>query len=90
VTQDDLIRMAREASEFNSDSLRMIQALEIYKEWEPFLERFAALVAEATKEKAAKLVEPTEEHRREARYYLGGEEGVELLDGIAAAIRSMK
>ena len=56
------------------------------------LETFAALVEAAVRaderEACAKLVEPTEEHRREALYYIGGEEGVELLDNRAADIRA--
>lgn len=49
------------------------------------LAKFAALCAE----ECAKVVEPDAEHRKDARYgYLGGEEGVELLDLAAAAIRA--
>jgi hypothetical protein len=44
--------------------------------------------AKAEREACAKLVEPTEEHRKEARHYIGGEEGVELLDNNAEAIRA--
>ena len=43
----------------------------------------------AEREACAKLVEPDEEHRRDAAWgYLGGKEGVELLDNCAAAIRA--
>jgi hypothetical protein len=42
----------------------------------------------AEREACAKLVEPTEEHRKEAQHYIGGEEGVELLDNHAEAIRA--
>jgi hypothetical protein len=53
------------------------------------LERFAALVAAEEREACAKVVEPDEEHRRDASWgYIGGEQGVELLDGRAAAIRA--
>lgn len=57
------------------------------------LEYFANLVEAAARaderEKCAKFVEPTEEHRRDALWgYVGGTEGVELLDGLAAAIRA--
>ena len=52
---------------------------------------FAKLVAEAEREACAKLVEPDEEHRRDASWgYLGGTEGVELLDAIVAAIRARR
>ena len=40
------------------------------------------------REACANLVEPTEEHRKEAQHYIGGEEGVWLLDNCAAAIRA--
>ena len=59
---------------------------------DPVVIAFAHLVAAAARaderEACAKLVETTEEHRREARHYIGGEEGVELLDNRAAAIRA--
>ena len=65
MTQDEIIRMAREASaDGNGDELTG-----------DAIERFAALVAEATKEKAAKVCE---EHKGWFGYQ------------IAAAIRSMK
>jgi hypothetical protein len=45
-------------------------------------------VVEREREACAKLVEPSEEHRRDASWgYLGGADGVELLDSIAKAIR---
>jgi hypothetical protein len=41
------------------------------------------------REACAKVCEPSEEHRREASWgYLGGEEGVNLLDAKAADIRA--
>jgi hypothetical protein len=41
------------------------------------------------REACARLVDPSYEHRRDASWgYLGGEEGVEMLDGIAAAVRA--
>ena len=51
--------------------------------------KFAELVRADEREACAKLVEPSEEHRRDASWgYLGGAEGVELLDNIAEAIRA--
>ena len=45
--------------------------------------------AVAEREACAKLVEPGKEHRRDASWgYIGGNEGVELLDKCAAAIRA--
>ena len=53
------------------------------------LVKFAKLVAAAEREACAKLVEPDAEHRRDASWgYLGGTEGVELLDSIAKTIRA--
>ena len=43
------------------------------------------------REACAKLIEPSEEHRRDASWgYIGGEEGVEMLDAMAAKIRARK
>jgi hypothetical protein len=79
MNKKDIIRMAGEAG------FGRIQA----DYWHPYFERFAALVAAAEREACAKLVEPDEEHRRDASWgYLGGQEGVELLDIKAAAIRA--
>ena len=53
------------------------------------LKALVDLVRADEREACAKLVEPDEEHRRDASWgYLGGTEGVELLDGMAAAIRA--
>ena len=52
------------------------------------LKTFGALVAAHEREACAKLVEPTEEHRKEPLNYIGDEEGVELLDNRAAEIRA--
>jgi len=53
------------------------------------LSEFAALVAAHERKACAKLVEPDEEHRRNASWgYLGGAEGVDLLDAKVAAIRA--
>ncbi len=77
--REDIIRMAGEAG------FGRIQA----DYWHPYFERFADLVAKQEREECAKLVEPNEEHRRDASWgYLGGEEGVELLDAKAADIRA--
>ena len=46
-------------------------------------------IVRSEREACAKVVEADEEHRRDASWgYLGGEEGVELLDGKAKAIRA--
>jgi hypothetical protein len=82
MTQEDIIRMAREVGLSNDFGRFGYPYL-------PELERFAELVAAAEREACAVLVDPSEEHRRDASWgYLGGEEGVELLDGRAAAIRA--
>jgi hypothetical protein len=78
MTQEDIIRMAREAG-LDPDLWNYTNAFE----------RFAALVAASEREACAKVCEPSEEHRRDAAWgYLGGEEGVQLLDAKAADIRA--
>ena len=73
-----IIEMARKAG-FSEWALKTPQDLE----------RFAALVRADEREACAKVCEPSEEHRREASWgYLGGEEGVKLLDAKAADIRA--
>lgn len=52
------------------------------------LEKEMAEAVEAEREACAKLVEPSEEHRQNATDYLFSDEGVDLLDGLAAAIRA--
>jgi hypothetical protein len=79
MTRDDIISMAREAG------LSGLESSGIFDNFE----RFSALVAATEREACARLVEPSDEHRRDAAWgYLGGDEGVEMLDGIAAAIRA--
>lgn len=57
---------------------------------EESITKFAAAIRAATKEEDAKIVEPSAEHRREPNYYIGGEEGLELLDNAAKDIRASK
>jgi hypothetical protein len=81
MTKEDIIAMARRAGAHDDGfEVRFVELR--------YLERFAALVRADEREACAKLVEPTEEHRKEAQYYIGGEEGVELLDSHAEAIRA--
>ena len=75
MTKDDIIRMAKEVG------------LPILV-WEEETQAFANLVASAEREACAKLVEPNDQHKSFPSDYLGGEEGVKLLDGIAAKIRA--
>ena len=80
MTQEDIIRMAREANVYCTTRQPTLNAM---------LERFAELVRADEREACAKVCEPSEEHRREASWgYLGGEEGVKLLDAKAADIRA--
>ena len=71
MTQDEIIRMARDAgwNDLLPEAMKQV------------LERFADLVAEATKEKAAKVCEEE---------MIGFASDDEQLIRIAAAIRSMK
>jgi len=84
---DEIIEMANKASK---EWLKELPTPEETANQVPkrFLEIFAKLVAAKEREACAKLVQPTEEHRREAQHYIGGEEGVELLDNHAEAIRA--
>jgi hypothetical protein len=77
MTKDDIIRMAKEAGFGNYTH----EAMSMF-------EHFANLVAAAEREACAKLVEPDDQHKGFPSDYLGGEEGVKLLDCIAAAIRA--
>ena len=80
MTQDEIIRTAREAGLDHYLTVR---------DFPKQLERFATLVAAHEREACAKLVEPSEEHRRDASWgYIGGVEGIELLDAKAADIRA--
>ena len=83
MTRNDIMRMAAKSG---------VAVYGLGKEREGFINRlqsFADLVASAEREACAKVCEPSEEHRREASWgYLGGEEGVKLLDAKAADIRA--
>lgn len=81
MNRDDIIKMAKKASleRIHDDFLQYIVELE----------RFANLVAEDERETCAKLIEPDAEHRKDASWgYLGGVEGVELLDNAVEKIRN--
>ena len=79
MTQDEIIRMAREAG-FWKD-------LFAYPEFKDHIERFAALVAEATKEKAAKIADAELMNTNMLTSYPPKSRAAW---NIAAAIRSMK
>lgn len=55
MTQDEIIRMAREAG--NEDEDWLVLTRQLFKHFPKEMERFANLIAEATKEKAAKVCE---------------------------------
>ena len=83
MNREDIIRLAREAG-FDAHDMSDDFTCNLEN-----IERFADLVAAYELEWCAKIVEPSEEHRREASWaYLGGVEGVELLDSLAALIRA--
>ena len=81
----DIIELAKQAGINSPDGFKLtVNHMATFQ-----LEKFAELVAAQEREECAKFVEPTEEHRRDALWgYVGGTEGVELLDGLAAAIRA--
>lgn len=83
MTYNDILRMAREAGiDAEKDTLCR------YEGWVEPIERFAALIAAAEREACARIVDPTEHHRRNPSIYLGGNEGVELLEQTAEDIRA--
>ena len=92
MTKDDIIKLAREAGFLIDTHAQQYQPnciLSTHGLIDENLQRFANLAAAAEREAIAKLVEPGKEHRRDARWgYIGGNEGVELLDKCAAAIRA--
>lgn len=78
-----IIEMAREAGLYTKCEVHSAVP------FDQLLERFAEIVRADEREACAKVCEPSEEHRREASWgYLGGEEGVKLLDAKAADIRA--
>ena len=85
MTREELIALAcRTAVSLTDNKGRLEFVFDDYG-----LESFAAAIATAEREACARLVEPSEEHRRDASWgYIGGNEGVELLDSCAAAIRA--
>jgi hypothetical protein len=86
MTDDDIIRMAQEACEIAPRTDWNSTAWVLTDEG---IKHFAELVAKHEREACAKLVEPSDEHRLEASWaYLGGEEGVTMLDNRAKAIRA--
>ena len=91
--------MAREAGDdwdstlsTDKEFLKRFAALVADAEQKKWEDQTAVEIHEAIldeREACAKVCEPSEEHRREASWgYLGGEEGVKLLDAKAAAIRA--
>ena len=69
-----------------ADERKIVMSQPLTKEmWQRFEDEIRADEREA----CAKLVEPSEEHRRDASWgYIGGEEGVSMLDDLAAEIRA--
>lgn len=61
------------------------------EELETFYQRAHREGQKAMRERAAKSIEPSAEHRKDASWgYLGGEEGVELLDNASSVIRELE
>ena len=87
MTQDDVIEMARDSGMelygLGKNRARFVHHLEA------FANLVAAKAEAKEREACAKLIDPTEEHRKDASWgYIGGDEGVEMLDALAAAIRA--
>ena len=53
-------------------------------------QHFASIAADAALEAAAKVVEPSPDHRMRPQDYLGEHQGLEMCDNLADAIRAMK
>ena len=62
-------------------------AVVMLREQHAEIERLRAEVL-AEREACAQIVEPSADHRRYPEWYIGGEEAVELLIELAAAIRA--
>jgi hypothetical protein len=85
MTQDEIIEMVRDTANHGTHASGEI----IYTFYLEQLVAFAHLVAAKEREACAKLIDPTEEHRKDASWgYIGGNEGVEMLDDLAALIRA--
>jgi hypothetical protein len=82
MNEQQIIDWAREAKAARDGSLFLLYLED--------LQRFAYLVAANERERCASLVEPSINHRENPCDYLGNSEGVELLSGLAEAIRSLK
>jgi hypothetical protein len=86
MTQDEIIEMARFAG-IRIDSFGFQGGF--IEEFEAFAKLVAAKATAVEREACAKLIDPTEEHRKDASWgYLGGNEGVEMLDELSALIRA--
>ena len=89
ITQDEIIKMASMAGFETKNGMVWVDQWEVTRSMERIVRAAYAAGAAAEREACLKLVEPTEEHRRDASWgFLGGAEGVELLDEIATAIRT--
>ena len=94
MTNEEIIEMARQAgfdiSKPNRIIVRHSNGSWISIKFE--LEAFAKLVEERTaakeREACAKIVEPSEDHRANPNDYIAEEQGIDLLDGVAAKIRA--
>lgn len=81
MNREEIIKMARDADKHMNS-----HASGIDMDWDG-IERFFHMVCASEREACAKLVEPSKNHRENFNDYLGGEEGVNLLDHLAEAIR---
>jgi hypothetical protein len=78
MTQDEIMFMAMKSGCPKENALANMD----------ILEAFAKLVEAKERETCAKLVEPSADHRANPNDYIAEEQGIELLDGIAAKIRA--
>ncbi len=85
MTRDDIIKMAQEAGCDEIHVSKVLMGIHFKPE---SLERFFHMAQVAEREECAKLIEPSADHRENFNDYLGGEQGIPLLDHLAAVIRA--
>jgi hypothetical protein len=87
--QPDALRVADalEVDKWHVAGVTLQTAADLLREQHAEIERLRAEVL-AEREACARIVEPSADHRRNPEWYIGGEEAVELLIELAAAIRA--
>lgn len=79
-TREQVLQLAEQAGFTSDDAACMAHDIA----------RLCTLAADAALEAAAKVVEPSPDHRMRPQDYLGEHQGLEMCDNLAEAIRAMK